>query len=117
MFKNRKNQDSYLCLKKEKVYLYMVCDGHGQEGEKVSGYVVQQVKEWLRNEHSLDSPLENQLAHLIQAIDKRLISDNLPFDRFLSGSTLNLLAFDLNQNTAISLNVGDSRGIMVDFNS
>lgn len=54
---------------------------------------------------------------LINAIDHRLIKDNLPFDRYLSGSTLNLMAFDLDRQTVVSLNVGDSRGILVNYNS
>ncbi len=75
------------------------------------------MKEWLRNEYRPEEELSGQLVELVNAVDRRLIKDNLPFDRYLSGSTLNLLAFDLERQTAVSLNVGDSRGVFVNYNS
>ena len=109
-------------------HFFAVCDGHGQHGEKVSGYLRQQLPAFL--EHEFKYMIQKYEADMKQHADeKQLNTDEIciafnnaflncndqlfagPLDIKFSGSTC-VTVLTLGQKLFCS-NVGDSRGIVV----
>ncbi len=99
-----------------------VCDGHGMYGQDVSGYLVnnlpQKINSKISNEKITDlslikiDKLTSILKNVFIQTDSDLVS-NTRVDSFFSGSTCCSLIYT--PNRLISINVGDSRGVLGKF--
>lgn len=107
------NQDAYILspnlMKLPAFHYFGVCDGHGQNGKEVSGYVKQRLPVLLENYIKSTSDEKQALSEAFITVNTEL--DYVPFDCQFSGTTCCTVVFK--GNKLISANSGDSRAIVV----
>ena len=128
------NQDS--CLIIENIFsldfsIYAIMDGHGSNGHYVSKYIKEKIEEifcdkktyikknniQFLNIETIKNKLCKKNFYFIKQFFQKLntsLYDEVFFDTHFSGSTCNLL-FKI-KNTLISINIGDSRSILINNN-
>ena len=125
--KEKPNQDNYFLLNNindNQKYIYIgVCDGHGIYGKEVSNYLINNLPQNL-NHDIINSKIKylsfESLNNLSTVIINSFIQtnneliNNKNIDTYLSGSTCASILFT--PRRLISINVGDSRGILGKFN-
>ena len=129
----KKNQDAYFIVEKllgfSRMHLIGVCDGHGQEGDKISAFVKENFpllfEEALRvrieqknghvNENELykNNQYEIEIFEALKNTVNKLFSSEL--NVYFSGTTFNCI-FVFGPNIVIC-NVGDSRAILSSSNN
>ena len=107
------NQDAYVLapniMKLPAFHYFGVCDGHGQNGKEVSGYVKQRLPVLLESFIKSTGDDKKALAESFVTVNTEL--DYVPFDCQFSGTTCCTVLFK--GNHIISANAGDSRAIVV----
>lgn len=107
------NQDAYILspnlLKLPAFHYFGVCDGHGQNGKEVSGYVKQRLPVLIENIVKAGGDDKKALTESFVTVNNEL--DYVPFDCQFSGTTCCTILFK--GNKLISANSGDSRAIVV----
>lgn len=107
------NQDAYILspnlLKLPAFHYFGVCDGHGQNGKEVSGYVKQRLPELIESIVKVTGDDKKALTESFVTVNTEL--DYVPFDCQFSGTTCCTVLFK--GNKIISANSGDSRAIVV----
>lgn len=107
------NQDAYILspniMKMPAFHYFGVCDGHGQNGKEVSGYVKQRLPVLLENYVKSTGDDKKALTEAFVTVNTEL--DYVPFDCQFSGTTCCTIVFK--GNRLISANSGDSRAIVV----
>lgn len=107
------NQDAYILSpniwKLPAFHYFGVCDGHGQNGKEVSGYVKQRLPVLLENNVKATGDDKKSLTDAFVTVNTEL--DFVPFDWQFSGTTCWTILFK--GNRLISANAGDSRAIVV----
>ncbi len=124
----KKNQDAYFAfpnfMNNELMHLFGVCDGHGNNGEKIADFVSKHFPENLANilrdkadqkmntEHIANFLLSQNLEmSIFQALEKTVESlTKSEVDSYFSGTTMNAILIVL--NNVFVCNVGDSRSVM-----
>ena len=105
------NQDSYIIKidknnNNENEYTLGVFDGHGSEGHFVS----QAIKQFFTNCSYFDYHNKSMILPLFSSLSK-IINNSTYFDSIESGSTVILI--HITPKKIISMNVGDSRAILI----
>lgn len=109
----KENQDNFLLnpniLKRPACHFFGVCDGHGQNGKLVSGYIKKRLPVLL--EQGITNHGDYKQALTESFITSNIELDYTQFDCQFSGTTLCTILFL--GNKLISANAGDSRAIVV----
>lgn len=129
------NQDSYVLLENilnlNNFSVLGIFDGHGTNGHFVSSFIKERFNKFFSDKNNFVSKSEpnispelvyNKLTKNDHSVIKNLIKDteekifkNKSFDSHFSGSTCN--AVIIGNNITITLNIGDSRSILVKMDS
>lgn len=109
----KENQDNFLLnpnlLKLPACHFFGVCDGHGQNGKHVSGFIKKRLPVLVEQGITKHGDHKQSLTDAFISVNTEL--DYTQFDCQFSGSTLCTVLFL--GNKLISANAGDSRAIVV----
>jgi serine/threonine protein phosphatase PrpC len=106
------NQDTAVILSKGRIHAYVVCDGHGDHGEKVSRYVASKIPVTALS-YILDDGAFDQATTAMRAIKEALGDIDIDVKRNLkvsdsSGCTVAGVLFDSETGSGYMFSVGDS---------
>ncbi|CAD8166542.1 unnamed protein product [Paramecium pentaurelia] len=108
------NQDAYICCAKiennECIHLFAICDGHGEHGHQVSGFIKNQLPQLVqKNKMILERNSSQGLMIIIQGLSDMLQQSLI--DISYSGSTLVIVY--VKNNKLYCANLGDSRAVLL----
>ncbi|CAD8112624.1 unnamed protein product [Paramecium sonneborni] len=108
------NQDAFICCAKiennECIHLFAICDGHGENGHFVSGFIKAHLPTLVsKNKMILERSSSQGLMIIIQGLSDLLQKSNI--DISFSGSTLVIVY--LQNNKLYCANLGDSRAVLL----
>ncbi|CAD8202823.1 unnamed protein product [Paramecium octaurelia] len=108
------NQDTYVCCARidnnEFIHLFAVCDGHGEHGHQVSGFIKAQLPQLVsKNKMMLERNSPQGLMLIIQGLSDMLQQSHI--DISFSGSTLVIVY--VQNNKLYCANLGDSRAVLL----
>ncbi|CAD8083566.1 unnamed protein product [Paramecium primaurelia] len=110
------NQDTYVCCAKiennECIHLFAICDGHGEHGHQVSGFIKNQLPQLVqKNKMILERNSSQGLMIIIQGLSDMLQQSLI--DISYSGSTLVIVYVKNNKVILYCANLGDSRAVLL----
>ncbi|MDR3540721.1 MAG: protein phosphatase 2C domain-containing protein [Desulfosporosinus sp.] len=107
---HRVNQDSYIVLERGRVHAYLVCDGHGDHGEKISRYVIARLPQMILS-YMLDmsdtKPATVAIQHALADMDAQVGEDLREYSDS-SGCTAAGVILDSETKSGYMFSVGDS---------
>lgn len=102
--------------KDDKIKFYIVSDGMGghEAGEVASQIVVTELSKTF-SEYEYDSPegLEEFLKNAVEKTDEKIKEEQNPLTKYKMGATLVAVAVIPDEKKAVFINVGDSRGFVI----